>query len=403
MPTRAGLWVGDPAPSSRPDLVRRTRSAIEDSVTAHLEADVPVGVFLSGGLDSSALVAAARSRTANLHTYTVGVVEQDFSEAARAEAIARHFDTTHHTLDVTATSIARDWPVLLRHMDQPTADGVNTFYVARAVAETGVKAVLSGVGGDEVFGGYPSFRRLPQAMRISRTALLPMAAHAARVAERGWRGEKWRHLGGSGGRPQEVYRALRGFIMPAELDRILGPRLRDAGDVSANLDHVEQTLMAPAGAESPAATAARLESVVYLRSQLLRDIDSMSMAHALEVRVPFVDAGLIGSVWPEAGADPGLLRGKRLLVDSLSSSLPEGIVGHPKQGFTLPFERWLDGPLRDIVRTGLERLSRDGWVQPQVPDQIWAAWSAREVHWSRPWGLGVLGAFLDAGARAHTT
>jgi asparagine synthase (glutamine-hydrolysing) len=144
---------------------------------------------------------------------------------------------------------------------------------------------------------------------------------------------------------------------------------------------------------------ARLESRLYLESQLLRDLDVMAMAHGLEVRVPFVDHVLLGAVWPQLGGHPSLLRGKRLLHETLERPLPPAIVGRPKQGFTLPFARWMSGELAPVVHDGLRRLAGSGWIAPDAPARVWEAWTSGRAHWSRPWGLAILGHFLD-GARA---
>jgi asparagine synthase (glutamine-hydrolysing) len=142
------------------------------------------------------------------------------------------------------------------------------------------------------------------------------------------------------------------------------------------------------------AAAARLETSLYLGSQLLRDLDVMSMAHGLEVRVPFVDHELAAAVWPQLSFCPELQAGKRLLSGTLERPLPDAIVRHPKQGFTLPFARWMEGDLAPFVRDGLQRLSDAGWIAPGVPDAAWAGWRRGVSHWSRPWGLAVLGHFL---------
>ncbi|MEW6320184.1 MAG: asparagine synthase (glutamine-hydrolyzing) [Acidobacteriota bacterium] len=366
---------------------------LRDSVRAHLVADVPVGVFLSSGLDSAALVARARSDVSDLRTFTVVVDEPQYSEAAGAEALAQRFETRHHTLRVDARNLAGDWPAIQARLDQPTIDGVNTYYVSRAVAATGTRAVLSGLGGDELFGGYPSFARLRRLRTLSRVAgpLVPLAARALALGAP-TRGARLRHLTGAADDALEQYRVLRGFLMPDEIRGVAGARLADRS-AAERVAAVERETMAAAGAERHAATVARLESTMYMRAQLLRDADAMSMAHGLEVRVPFVDAPLVAAVWPELGAHRALLARKRLLA-RLVPELPRETVRGPKRGFTLPFERWLSGPLADLVRSGLADLEADGWVARGTAARVWAAWDARRVHWSRPWGLAVLGRFL---------
>jgi asparagine synthase (glutamine-hydrolysing) len=389
-------WVTTDHPVSENDLISATRTALSDSVRAHLIADVPVGVFLSGGIDSSALVSLARPLVADLRTYTVVVDEPEFSEAGMAAATARHFQTTHETLHVNGADVRRDWPSIVAHLDQPTSDGINTYYVSRAVAATGVKAVLSGIGADELFGGYPSFRRLPMTERIGQATggALPLAARVARFATSRPSAARVHHLARSIGDRGEIYRALRGLMMPCELERSLGPRLSDAQDVHREVRDIERAVLAPVGCERVEAATARLETVQYLRSQLLRDVDVMSMAHGLEVRVPFIDHPLGNVVWPALGAHPALLAHKRLLLDALPSSFPRAIAAQPKRGFTLPFARWIHGPLSDLVRSGLRDLASDGWIAPTLPDVMWQQLESNRLHWSRPWALGVLGRFL---------
>jgi asparagine synthase (glutamine-hydrolysing) len=148
------------------------------------------------------------------------------------------------------------------------------------------------------------------------------------------------------------------------------------------------------GASTLEGNVARLETRVYLRSQLLRDLDVMSMAHALEVRVPFVDHVLLDAVWPDLGAHPSLMRNKRLLHETLTRPLPSAAIDRPKQGFTLPFAQWLAGDLQPFVRSGMAHLADQGWIAPGAADATWADWQRGATHWSRPWALGVLGAFL---------
>jgi asparagine synthase (glutamine-hydrolysing) len=392
------IYVGDDVDASADELRQMTADAVRDSVRAHLVADVPVGVFLSGGVDSGAIVSAARSLgDRDLLTYTVVVDEAEYSEAPIAARVAAQFRTTHHELHVDARAIATDLPDIVQHLDQPTADAINTYYVARAVAQTGIKAVLSGVGGDEMFGGYPSFDRVPAGLQMARALGPVMRATgvAATLAMPAWRAAKWRHFAQD---PdiEQAYRALRGFLMPEELDAIAGPALADRREqAEAALAAAEERLFAPAGYESTAASVSRLETRGFLGTQLLRDIDAMSMAHGLEVRAPFVDHPLQQTVWPFLGHCPSLMKGKRLLYETLERPLPAEVTSRPKQGFTLPFEKWMRRELREATRDGLRSLATQGWIVPAAVDRVWNSWLAGQSHWSRPWGLGMLGRFLE--------
>jgi len=379
-------------------------AALRDSVRAHLVADVPVGVFLSGGIDSGALVSCATSAGASaLQTFTVAFDDAS-SESARAKQVAELFGTRHHELHLSSADIARDLPSVLARLDQPTIDAVNSYYVSRAVASTGIKAVLSGAGGDEVFGGYPSFTRLPRAMAAKRWTgpLWPAVGPLAGLVMPERLRARWRHFAATNGSLADAYRVQRGFLLPEEVRALAGPALggaewREAADEVRAAEHMLLDPVSSAG-EAPAASVARLESRMYLGSQLLRDLDVMSMAHGLEVRVPFVDHQLVARVWPALAQHPSLMRGKRLLHESLERPLPAEIVNHPKQGFTLPFARWMRGDLAPLVRDGLSRLAAGGWIATDAPDRVWTDWQRGVSHWSRPWGLSVLGHFLAEAA-----
>jgi asparagine synthase (glutamine-hydrolysing) len=388
------LWSSGAA-IAEGELREHARHALQQSVRAHLVADVPVGFFLSGGIDSGALVSIAAAQRQRLHTFTVAFDDEQ-SEERLAQLVSAQCGTEHHTLHVDSNRVLSAWPSILEHMDQPTIDGINSYLVSSAVAATGVKAIVSGIGGDEAFGGYPSFRRIPRGARLSVVPRKLRAAGTRLVSQSStsWRAQKLQHAAEHADDTFELYRAVRGWMMPAELMAISGPRLRDRS-LAERVDEVESQLAAAPSDAGVHATIARLESTMYMRQQLLRDADVMSMAHGLEVRVPLVDHELIGAVWPALGQHPALLRGKRLLAESLPTPLPAAITSRPKQGFTLPFARWIDGPLAEFVTAGLATAAREGWLSPDAPSAIAEAWKARACHWSRPWGLAVLGHFLN--------
>ncbi len=380
--------------ADEPDFRARVGAAVRDSVRAHLVADVPVAVFLSGGIDSGAIVSAAVSGGAtDLRAFTVGF-DGPMSEAVRAHETASAFGIPHDVLPVDASRVADELPTILARLDQPTIDGINTFYVSRAVAATGVKAVLSGVGGDELFGGYPSFARLPRAVMARRLAgpLWPIAARmgGAVVPER--LRPRFRQFAASDGLIADAYRTQRGFLPFDELTALAGPALRDRWREAVDaLRAAEAGRLGACSEETALASVARLESRMYLTSQLLRDADAMAMAHGLEVRTPFVDHELVGQVWPELGFHPRLIARKRLLSGTLERPLPRATALGPKQGFTLPFGRWLAGDLAPAIRDGMAGLAEAGWIAADAPRRVWSAWESGAAHWSRPWGLGVLG------------
>ena len=394
-------WSGGSDKVDEHALTQQVRRGLEESVAAHLVADVPVGVFLSGGVDSAVLTALARPRVRDLHTYTVVFDEDGFSEQHAARLTAQHFETTHHELRVDATMVARDFDTALAVMDLPTVDGFNTFAIAQAVAATGSKAVLSGIGGDELFGGYPSFQRLPRAAQWSRRlrGATPLLGWMAAQTRPRWQRPRWQQFSDANGAPAEMYRALRGFVMPAELSTLIGPAIHGDADAHSRAAAAESVLTLQSNGESLAGTAGRLETTVYLRSQLLRDADAMSMAHALEVRVPFVDAPLLQTVWPAIARDPRWVEAKSLFKRAVPE-LPSHLLGLPKRGFTLPFQQWIDRELREPVHSGLEFLAADGWIAADAPQRMLRQWQRGDVHWTRIWGLSVLGQFLHQRVRS---
>jgi asparagine synthase (glutamine-hydrolysing) len=377
-------------------LKERVRGAVQESVSAHLVADVPVGVFLSGGIDSSAILSAAVNAGATgVNTYTVRF-DDSSSEHEFAQLVASTFGATHHELVLDPSHIVDDLPRILSHLDQPTLDAVNSFYVSQAVAATGIKAVLSGTGGDELFGGYPSFRRLPAAVRLKRrmNPITPAVGSAVSAVLPERLTERWRHFMSGNGRLDNAYRAQRGLFMPSELERLAGPALRDCWTPASSRVSAAEVALFDGDASTVEGDVARLETLLYLGSQLLRDLDAMSMAHSLEVRVPFVDHMLLDSVWPDLGEYPALMRNKRLLHETLARPLPSAVVNRPKQGFTLPFATWIGGELEPFVRSGMSFLAESGWISERAPEETWDAWRRGAAHWSRPWALGVLGEFL---------
>jgi asparagine synthase (glutamine-hydrolysing) len=206
--------------------------------------------------------------------------------------------------------------------------------------------------------------------------------------------ERWRHFAAGNGRINAAYRSQRGLFMPAEAARIAGPALKDRWAAATRRVAEAEAALFDGTSSSLEGDVARLETRVYLGSQLLRDLDVMSMAHGLEVRVPFVDHQLLEAVWPDLGAHPSLMRNKRLLHETLARPLPRAAVDRPKQTFTLPFAAWMTRELQPFVRSGMAFLAEGGWIAGDVPDATWDAWRRGAAHWSRPWSLGVLGEFL---------
>ncbi|HKZ78072.1 MAG TPA: asparagine synthase-related protein [Pyrinomonadaceae bacterium] len=377
----------------------RVRTLLEHSVREHLVADVPLGVFLSSGIDSTSLAALASRELSGVHTFTLDFAEAEFSEAAIARRTARQFGTNHRELLLSAEEMLNRLDEAVGAMDQPTMDGINTYFVSWAAREAGLKVALSGVGGDEVFGGYSSFRRTPHYERIAaigsrmpsdlRKTVAAVVSSAALFTH----GDAARKIAALWSEPQSFphpYFFGRALFTPPQVSQLMtkGADCRGAlwwGWLSA--------AARDAGNRDAFGAVSCLETRSYLVNTLLRDTDSMSMANSLEVRVPFLDRELVDFVTrvPEHFK---LRRGrpKALLVAALKDLLPAEVVNHHKRGFTLPWTYWLRGPLRRRVEEGLSEIApafREVLNQKRV-SRVWKSHLRGHTSWSRPWSLYVL-------------
>ena len=372
-----------PADLSPAEGAERLREALRDSVRAHLVADVPVGVFLSAGIDSATLVGlAAEVEGSALNTVTLAFREYagtERDETPLAEAVAARYATRQHTRTVEGASFAGELPRLLAAMDQPSIDGVNTYFVARAAAEAGLKVAVSGVGGDEVFGGYPSFREVP---RLAR--LLAPARHArpvgalVRAAAGPWIGRvaspKYAGLLEYGGSVGGSYLLRRALFMPWELPALIGRDVARAG--VAELDTLARLDETVRGLPSDRLRVSALESTWYMRNQLLRDADWAGMAHSLEIRTPLVDFHLLRELAPLLAApEPP---GKRDLGRTPAPPLPDAVLHRPKTGFNIPVQAWM--------QNGNGNGSGSGGGTKGRPPQGLRAW-ARRVYEAAPHAL----------------
>jgi asparagine synthase (glutamine-hydrolysing) len=374
---------------SRDEAVARLRAELEESIRLHLLSDVPLGVFLSGGMDSSAFVALMSKLSENKpKTFSVVFDEENFTEAPFSRAVAERFQTDHHEIRLSEDRLLALLPAAIAAIDQPTMDGINTFVVSQAVKNAGITVALSGLGGDELFAGYPSFRRALKVQSISPTTkrVLRAASGFGKVALNGSvQRHKFWQAAKSDCAPADVYRISRQLFATEFVMKLTG---RDTMIRSSNGHHHDSDVVN---------TISRLELKGYMTNTLLRDTDAMSMAHSLEVRVPFVDTRVVDYVlslpgeWKLSQKTPGP---KSLLADALSDLLPRDFLTRPKMGFTLPFEKWLRQNLRNEIGSVLKdarRLSACG-INSEAAQKVWGNFlqNPRAVGWSRPWALFVL-------------
>jgi asparagine synthase (glutamine-hydrolysing) len=339
-------------------------AAMAESVRHHFVADTPVGVFLSAGIDSGVLASfAARERGADLRTITLGFDAYEGTaadEVPLARRVAEAFGAAHHVHRVGVDAFAHARVRLFEAMDQPTTDGINTYFVAEAARAHGLKVALSGLGGDELFGGYPSFTQVPKAAaRIGPWARCAALGRAFRAVSapllKHMTSPKYAGLLEYGGTYEGAYLLRRSLFMPWELPSVLdGEVVREgwrALEPLARAASVHTRL--PAARQKVSA----LEMSFYMRDRLLRDADWAGMAHGVEIRVPFVDATLLSQLAPALAscAPPG----KADLAASAPIALPAEIARRAKTGFVVPVREWLMGSGADFAG---ERGLR-GWAR----------------------------------------
>jgi asparagine synthase (glutamine-hydrolysing) len=413
-PATGGAWekVGPTPfwrlPRSRAQLtaaesLEGVRATLDQAVRDHLQADVPVGLFLSSGLDSTILAGLARTHAPGLRSFTVTCADQtDFSEQHLAARTAQQFGLEHTEIPLPLAEAEADVMHWLRALDQPSIDGLNVFIISRVVRQRGIKVALSGLGADELFGGYPSFREVPRLRRVLRLVRsLPVALRQglARLAAVGrhttFRAKLCDMLGGDG--------SLRALYLQRRR-AMSDPQLARLGIQAAALD-LGPDFLPPAAApdidpdeRDPVRVLSQLEFRLYQGNMLLRDADANGMASGLEIRVPFLDQRLLDL----AHAIPGPVRlpagaaGKHLLRTAFAPLLRPEILLQHKRGFVLPIRRWLAGPLRPWCERALAAVKDTGQLRPAGVDAVWQQFLAEPESpaWSRAFALAVLGEFL---------
>jgi asparagine synthase (glutamine-hydrolysing) len=394
----------------RAEAIHRVRSVLAETVAGHMISDVPLGAFLSGGVDSSTIVALmAGSAGHPIQTFSLTFEDPTLNEDRFARAIAGRFRTIHHEARIDEQEYLSLVPEGLSAVDQPTTDGINSYIVSRKCREAGLKVAVAGTGGDELFGGYTSFRRVPRAL----LALCAYHRLPRRAREPVGRLLRWVLTGADGGLPSagmrgkiaalfelppdplavfllsrwvlmpQICRALRGDGEPASCSRGIPQALEHAiRSVTDTLPDLREQISI-------------FEQTCYLSNQLLRDTDAVSMAVSLEVRVPFLDHVLVETVSRiSPGARFGGQRPKQLLIDAVHDLLPPEVYRRKKQGFVLPMGRWLRGPLAPVVSDVLRDshlLARIGLAPDMVrivQDDCQQA--GDRVFFTRLWSLVVL-------------
>ncbi|MFK7756984.1 MAG: asparagine synthase (glutamine-hydrolyzing) [Flavobacteriales bacterium] len=380
----------------------RVRQLLKKSVDLRMRADVPFGAFLSGGIDSSAIVGLmSEDKELPVSTFSVVFNEREFSEAPYAELIAKKFKTNHHEILLTATDFLDQLPHALKAMDHPSGDGPNTYLVSKVTKEAGITMALSGLGGDELFAGYSIFNRSVKLMQnkwltsfagVFRSA----AGKALKLAKPGMASAKISDV-----LHQEYmdlphsYSVNRKVLFDDEINRILTQPSLKVNAVLSRCNDLDR-LTDKTNFEVISKVSV-MEMDTYMKNVLLRDSDQMSMAHALEVRVPFLDHNLVEYALKLSDELKYPHTPKQLLVESLGDLLPPEIVNRPKMGFTLPWDNWMRNELRPFCEAKLDSLKHRDEFNAKGLDDLWNKFLNNDklTTWSRVWPLVVLGSWLE--------
>jgi asparagine synthase (glutamine-hydrolysing) len=387
-------WEIPQLPADKPhldemEITERLRELLKETVRLHLVSDVPLGVFLSGGIDSSALVSLAAEFNPRIKSVCLVFKESKLSEGHFSRVVAEKYHTEHHEVVIDEDCLLNNLDRALEAMDEPTFDGINTYFVSRAAKERGLTVALSGLGGDEIFGGYNNFRRInglrsfcslwDKVPGFARDALgnflrlsLPAVTQKEKIID----------LIKKGSTEEHPYFWLRRLFTTEQERRLLkeyrcldgGNRMGcEAGDAINQVSYLEITN--------------------YMRNILLRDTDFMSMSHSLEVRVPLLDHELVEFMFSVPGKlKIGAKVNKPLLVNSLRNPLPRAAFNRQKMGFTLPFKFWLQQRLRKEAEETLREKNsalRD-FINEEEVLKVWQGFIKGYYSWQRPWALYVL-------------
>jgi asparagine synthase (glutamine-hydrolysing) len=394
------------------DAKKKIREALLDTIKAHMVADVEVGAFLSGGIDSTAIVSLMRQvGQEKIKTVSVVFPDNKLDESMYASIAAKKYNTEHIEVPIYEKDLIEDFEKIMSVMDQPTIDGINTYFVSKAAKQAGLKVVLSGLGGDELFGGYPSFNLIPKYQRIKNLPLVKIFMKAAAPLLKNRLPAKAIEYMKNPNSQNSEYKLIRGLFTDDELKRLTnGQWSMVNGQLSQKMTNDFMTpdvqkanynITSNVIANGPPAGEARvkqslstlqyvsmMETTYYMRNQLLRDSDVFSMAHSLELRVPFVDHKLYETVLPYLDDAYDKNFPKKMLVEAVGD-IPLELVNRPKMGFTFPFEDWMmNGQLKDLIIEKIKNLNTDFNLYPFVLD-------LEKLHWSRLWALFILSKYND--------
>ncbi len=340
--------------------------SISQSVKHQMIADANVGMFLSGGIDSTIIASIAATNTKNkLHTLSIYFDEKNYSEKKYQDIVAEKIGSSHHSILLTEKMFHQYFENILADMDMPSCDGINTWFISKFASDMGLKAVLSGLGADELFGGYPSFKRITAAISLQKLPNFSLKLFS-KANQLKYQRLAYLQLKGIRG----LYLFLRGHFNPTQIAKYIGGYEKEVWDI------IEALPASPIFSQMENKNMASwMETNIYMQDQLLRDADVMSMAHGLEMRVPFLDNDVIKTAFKiepsikYSGSIP-----KSLLVKSFGNMIPKEIWNRPKMGFSFPFDDWLknSSAVNDLMQHG------NDYAKKTCVD-----FKAGKLHWSR--------------------
>jgi asparagine synthase (glutamine-hydrolysing) len=402
------FWrIRDRAPDSTMDE-HNLAAILEEGLRIHLASDVPLAVFLSGGVDSSVIANLAQRATQSpIHTFTLAFEEQELNEGPIARRIAAAIGTEHHEVVLTEGHFVEKLDAALDSLDQPTFDGLNAYYMSQAVRTAGFTVALSGTGGDELFGGYTSYRDLPVLQRWSeRAARIPVSLRVAAAKLATWplrrsggavppqtRWAKLPEMVSHGNDLLALYQLAYALFLPGFQHELLTPGFAEALAEGLPMA-MRQRLIAETRGRTPLSAISVMEQRLFLGERLLRDNDAASMASSLEQRVPLVDQVFCESVdrLPDKARFSPLGR-KAMLRRIGLRGLEPALFERPKSGFVLPFDRWIRRGLKDVMDQTLRdpQAVAPAGLDPAAVERLWGAFrdGAPGMYWSRVWSVYV--------------
>ena len=368
------------------------RSTLRESVAQHMRADVPFGAFLSGGIDSYLLVGLmSEIRTEKINTFQISFEEEAFDERKYAQLVAKKFGTDHHEINLSANEFLKDIPSAIASIDFPSGDGPNTYAVSKAAKKAGITVAISGLGGDELFAGYPVFQymqsieksfilKLSYPLRKSASVALNAISYSRSLRK------KAELLGLHKANLASAFPLVRNVWKAGELI----PRTTKHFEIENNFNFIFEKNAPLLNRVS----AAEIES--YMQHVLLRDSDQMSMAHSLEIRVPFLDHTVVELATHLSTNLKNPTSAKKFLTETFADLLPHEVVNRKKMGFTLPWSVWMKNELRDFTEEGFNELYKQDVINEEVLRKAWSKFvlGSEEKSFISFWHLSVLGHWM---------